>query len=172
MAKEQITEEWIAARRAALPGELEALVRSEPGRVKSHYVSLPVAQGGVRGLTDDKDAAFDRLVAEGVLEPGFNRGPRKSATGWYPAGHPERQAPLGGGELGEALLKLIAAAPGHASSHYCRLPMSEGGVAGSQERKEKTLLQLITCGKVKVVTLARAVGRKTHELYPADESTV
>lgn len=172
MSMNYVTEEWIAERRAALPEELLALVRRESGRVRSHYVMMPISRGGARGLTDDKEFAFERLIADGKIEPGFNRGPRKSAVGWYPAGHPDRQEPLAGGELGAELLKLVELEPGRAPSHYCRLSMAEGGVAGSQERKERALQKLLDAGLVRSVPLPRPVGRKTHGLYPAEKAEV
>jgi hypothetical protein len=63
------------------------------------------------------------------------------------------------------LLRLVRVLPGKAKSFYTQLGMDEGGVKGSQERKEKALEELINANQIKRVQLEKAVGRKNHELY-------
>lgn len=70
-------------------------------------------------------------------------------------------------ELRSCLLAAVVADPGRAFSHYSRLPIKEGGVGGSQERKEKLLRDLINEGCVVERPLPKPVGRKTHGIWPA-----
>jgi hypothetical protein len=166
MTAEQVTEEWIAERRAALPDEMLRLIAESPGYPKTSYILRPLAQGGLRGLSDDKEAAFYRLVAEGRIEPGFNRGPRKNVQGWYPAGCAERRLKWTDPDLRNALLGLITREPGRSPSYYCRLGLREGGILGAQDRKEKMLQELVAEGAVEMVKLPRQLGRLTVVVQP------
>lgn len=65
----------------------------------------------------------------------------------------------------EEMLKLIRLKPGLAESFYTRLAVKHGGVSGSQDRKEETLRELITSGKIVKNVLDKPIGRKTHEIY-------
>jgi hypothetical protein len=67
--------------------------------------------------------------------------------------------------LREEILRLVRLKPGLAGSSYVRLPIKAGGVAGSQERKETTLRELISTGLIVKKELTQNMGRKTHELY-------
>ena len=71
-----------------------------------------------------------------------------------------------------AVNALVNAHPGQSPSYYCRLSPAQSGLPGSQERKERALRALIQAGRVVEVPLLRPVGRKTHELYPAEKKAV
>jgi len=165
MVKVKVSEDWIKERREALPAELKALITLQPGRTKTHYLYLKVKSGGVRGLSDDKYAALDTLMRSGEIVAGYNSGKRKDYQGLYPAGHPDIDKPAVDFELEAALIRLVRKHAGRGRAFYCRLSPADGGLLGSQERKEKALDRLITTGQVKRVMLERAVGRKNHELH-------
>lgn len=163
----KVTQEWVEERRAALPGELLALVERQPGMPKTHYIYLKVAEGGLRGITEDKYAALERLLSEGRLEPGYSRGKYKTFSGLYPAGHPERSVPHVEVDLDEGLVELVRRDPGRGQSHYCRLPLAQGGLRGSQERKERAMARLLEQGRLRLFELPFKAGRLTHAVYPA-----
>jgi hypothetical protein len=174
----QVSAEWLRERRAALPGELLELITLLPGRTKTFYLYMRVESGGLRGLSDDKYAALDELIATGRVEWGRNRGRNYQFKGLYPAGHPLKDTPpdtplsLEDSELERALLAAVEREPGRAGSHYCRLPLSQGGPLGSQARKEAALGRLVRAGRVKLVPLPKPQGRKTQGLWPAAGSGV
>lgn len=56
-------DQWERVRRGLLE-----LVRGTPGRTRSYYERLPLAQGGVRASQERKERAVDELLAEGLLE--------------------------------------------------------------------------------------------------------
>lgn len=63
-AKEQReTDDW-----ARLCNELVELIRREPGRSRTHYERLPLAQGGARGSQERKERAMTSLINEGSVE--------------------------------------------------------------------------------------------------------
>lgn len=62
-------------------------------------------------------------------------------------------------KIEEELLNLIKEQPGRAYSYYTRLPLSQGGIKGSQERKEKIMNKFIENNVVKLVELDKPVGR-------------
>lgn len=68
-------------------------------------------------------------------------------------------------QLKAEVLRLVRALPGRAKSFYTQLGMDEGGVKGSQARKEKAIDDLLSSGALRRVQLEKAVGRKNHELY-------
>lgn len=162
----RVTEEWIAEVRAAMPGALLALVRAQPGLPKTHYIYWPVAEGGLRGLAEDKYQALDLLFTRGELELGFSRGRRKDVPGIYPAGHPDAQI-TPADALRAELITLVRREPGRSQSYYCRLPAHQGGPTGAQERKERTLAALLAEGLLRLQPLERPVGRQRVGVYPA-----
>lgn len=175
-AKAEITAEWIAERRAAMPEELLSLVAAEPGRARSYYVGLSPQKGGVRGLWADKNEAFTQLCIENKLLPGVHRSVkrtgRRGIKGWYPAGSADVQRSRSDADLRAALCELVRLEPGRGFSHYTRLPVLQGGPLGSQERKENALRALIAEGVLQLRPLPKPVRRLTAAVYPADESTV
>jgi len=164
MAK--VTKQWIEERKAALPQELLALISAQPGRAKTYYLFLPVERGGLRGLSDDKYAALEQLLGEGKVEWGCNRGKVQQFKGLYPAGHPERDVARLDSQLERELIGLVERDPGRGESHYCRVPLNEGGVKGSQERKERALARLIDSGQLLRVELERPLGRLKRAVFP------
>ena len=175
--KTKVTAEWLADRRARLPDELMALITERPGRAKTYYLYLPVAEGGPGGISDDKYAALNKLIGEGKVVLGRNRGKMKKFAGLYPAGHPLRDV----GNLPEqdpvdkvvekSLLELVEAEPGRGVSFYTHLPLSLGGVRGSQERKERVMARLVAEGKVIRFRLPKPIKRMTHVIYPLSLSS-
>ena len=158
----EVTQEWVEERRAALPGEMLELIQRKPGMTKTHYIYLKLAEGGLRGMAEDKYVALERLLAEGKVERGYNRGKMKRFAGLYPAGHPERNEEFPDRELDEGLVRLVEQDPGRGQSHYCRLPLAQGGLKGSQERKERAMARLLEQGRLRLVKLHKAEGRLTH----------
>ena len=165
----RVTEEWIAEVRAAMPGALLELVRAQPGLPKTHYIYWPVAEGGLRGLTEDKYAALELLFGRGELELGFSRGRRKDVPGVYPAGHPEAKT-TPADTLRAGLVGLVRREPGRAQSYYCRLPFEQHGLPGSQERKERALSALLAEGVLQLRELPRPIRRQRNGVYPAAEA--
>lgn len=164
--QEEITQEWIEERRAALPGEILEMINRRPGMPKSYYIYRSPEYGGLRGLSQDKYAALEQLVVEGKVELGCGRGKFQSINGYYPAGHPERDVPFSDEYLENGLQELVMRDPGRGQSHYCRLPLAEGGLRGSQERKEKVMKRLLREGKLVLVGMNKPVGRLTHAVFP------
>lgn len=70
-------------------------------------------------------------------------------------------------QVDEALLKMVAEKPGHARSFYEQRPHTLGGVQASQDRKERAMERLLQTRQLRIVNLARPLGRKTHGVYPA-----
>lgn len=66
--------------------------------------------------------------------------------------------------LCNSMLVLIRGDVGKSRSHYERMSMLNGGVKGSQERKERAIDSLITDGLVEKVMLAKPIGRANHQL--------
>ena len=163
----KVTEAWIAERRKLLPSEFLKLISENPGMPKSYYLFMSPEKGGLMGLTEDKYEALVKLVEEGKVQPGISRGKVKTVPGWYPAGHPDINKPHNDEQLEQNLLECVSKDPGKAFSYYCRLPLSKGGVPGSQERKEQHLRKLLDSGRIRMVNLPKPVGRKTHGIWPA-----
>jgi hypothetical protein len=60
------------------------------------------------------------------------------------------------------LIELVRTQPRKSRSHYERLPVAQGGVKASQERKERAMSSMIDDGVLEVIHLEKAVGRATH----------
>jgi len=69
------------------------------------------------------------------------------------------------------ILDLVRRDPGKSRSHYERLPSAQGGVKGSQERKERAVASLLESGCLVRVELEKPVGRANHYLR-VDEDTI
>lgn len=69
------------------------------------------------------------------------------------------------------ILDLVRRDPGKSRSHYERLPSAQGGVKGSQERKERAMASLLESGCLVRVELEKPVGRANHYLR-VDEDTI
>ena len=65
-------------------------------------------------------------------------------------------------KIEEDLIALITSQPNRAFSYYTRLPLIEGGIKGSQERKEIVLKRLIDSGIFELKQLDKPVGRIKH----------
>lgn len=160
-----------------MPSELVALVEREPGRAKWHYLGMSPEKGGVRGLLQHKIEAFRGLVRERKLVRGAHYAGRRGTKGWYSAGHrgcnltgPELELKPGEAGLRKGLLALVQHEPGRGQSHYCRLPPAQGGLPGSQERKERALSALLAEGVLQLRDLPRPIGRQRNGVYPAAEA--
>jgi hypothetical protein len=66
--------------------------------------------------------------------------------------------------LCDELLALVRAQPGHSRSHYERLPVAQGGVKASQERKERALTSMLNDGSLERIELETPKGRANHYL--------
>ncbi len=64
----------------------------------------------------------------------------------------------------DGLLELVRRDPGHSRSHYERLPVAQGGVKASQERKERAVTSLLNDGSLERVELENPKGRANHYL--------
>lgn len=174
--KTKVTEEWLAERRENLPGELLALISRCPGMVKTYYLYLPVDAGGPRGMSDYKYAALQKLMDEGKVVLGVNRGKVKKIPGLYPAGHPLRfinlapEADEVDKMIEASILNLVQNEPGRGETYYCRVPLGQGGVRGSQQRKERVMARLLAENKLLRVKLPTPVKRMTHAIYPLSVS--
>jgi hypothetical protein len=60
------------------------------------------------------------------------------------------------------LIELVRTQPRKSRSHYERLPVAQGGVKASQERKERAMSSMIDDGVLEIIHLEKAVGRATH----------
>ena len=69
------------------------------------------------------------------------------------------------------LIELVRTQPRKSRSHYERLPVAQGGVKASQERKERAMSSMIDDGMLEVIHLEKAVGRATHYVQ-VDEAVV
>lgn len=72
-------------------------------------------------------------------------------------------------KLCNELLDLIRKDPGKSRSYYERLPVSQGGVKGSQERKERAVTSMINDGSIVRVELEVPKGRANHYLRVDEE---
>lgn len=63
------------------------------------------------------------------------------------------------------VLRLIKAIPGRSKSFYTQLSLEDGGIRGSQERKDKAIEEMINANQIKRILLEKAIGRKNHELF-------
>lgn len=72
------------------------------------------------------------------------------------------------GSLRQGVLEFVRRVPGKGVSFYEREPERNGGLPGSQERKEKVMRELLESGELKLVKLDKPKGRLTHGVYPAD----
>lgn len=88
------------------------------------------------------------------------------------AGAPGRQPGSADVALDAALVQLVRLQPGHGRTHYERLPPHQGGLMAAQERKEWSMDRLLAAGQVRRIELSRAVGRKTHGIWPAAENSL
>lgn len=68
--------------------------------------------------------------------------------------------------LRQGLLATVRLQPGHGPSYYSRIPKAEGGLPGSQERKEEVLNSLLAEGLLRMQTMPKARGRRTQGVYP------
>jgi hypothetical protein len=73
--------------------------------------------------------------------------------------------------LCDDILDLIRRSNGHSRSHYERLPIAQGGVKGSQERKERAITSLLNDGSLVRVELEVPKGRANHYVR-VDEDVV
>lgn len=62
------------------------------------------------------------------------------------------------------LLELVRRDPGKSRSYYERLPVAQGGVKCSQERKERAIESLLNDGSLERVELEKPQGRANHYL--------
>lgn len=69
------------------------------------------------------------------------------------------------------LLDLIRKDPGKSRSHYERLPVAQGGVKASQERKERAMTSMLNDGSIVRVELENPKGRANHYIR-VDEDVV
>ena len=67
------------------------------------------------------------------------------------------------------LLDLIRRDPDRSRSYYERLPVSQGGVKASQERKERAITSMINDGSIVRVELEAPKGRANHYLRVDEE---
>lgn len=66
--------------------------------------------------------------------------------------------------IGQDLMNLIRKEPRRSRSYYERLPVANGGVKASQERKERVMTSLVNDGLVDVIHLEKPMGRANHYL--------
>jgi len=72
-------------------------------------------------------------------------------------------------KLCDELMDLIRRDAGRGRSHYERLPVAQGGVKASQERKERALTSLLNDGSVERIELETPKGRANHYLRVNEE---
>jgi len=173
MAK--VTQEWCDERRGMLPGELLEMIGREPGRPKTEYLHRPLDKGGLRGLTDDKYAAFEGLIAQGLIAFGPDSRGRWNVRGVYltaggaPAVATEGEEPeLSDERLMGWLMGEVERDPGRGPSHYPRVTRAEGSPGGSQARKEALLKRLIAEGRLRLEKLPQPRGRRATGVFPAE----
>jgi hypothetical protein len=172
-SKQHVTPEWIEERRRSLPGELEALIAAEPGRPKTWYIYRRVAEGGLRGLTEEKYAAMNGLLSAGRVKAVERRASGRNGRFWglYVAGavaEPVPPNPTDDEALRGWLVGRVRSDPGRGPTHYPRITRAEGSPGGSQERKEALLGQLIAEGHLRLEPLAKARGRCVVGVFPAE----
>jgi len=62
------------------------------------------------------------------------------------------------------MIELVRREPGKSRSYYERLPVTQGGVKCSQERKERIITSLLNDGSLERVELEKPQGRANHFL--------
>ena len=62
------------------------------------------------------------------------------------------------------ILELVRKDPGKSRSYYERLPVAQGGVKASQERKERAVTSLLNDGSLERIELEKPQGRANHYL--------
>jgi hypothetical protein len=67
------------------------------------------------------------------------------------------------------VLDLVRKDPGKSRSYYERLPVAQGGVKASQERKERAVTSLLNDGSLERVELEKPQGRANHYLRVNEE---
>lgn len=67
------------------------------------------------------------------------------------------------------IIELVRREPGRSRSHYERLPTAQGGVRGSQERKERAMTSLLNDGSLERVELEKPKGRADHYIRPNEQ---
>ena len=67
-------------------------------------------------------------------------------------------------QICDAVLELVRRDPGKSRSYYERLPVAQGGVRCSQERKERAVESLLGDGSLERVELEAPRGRANHYL--------
>jgi hypothetical protein len=113
-------------------------------------------------LGNDKEIWFSHSVAR-PLQPGEraqikeDRKDQKEQDLWT--------------KLCSDIIDLIRRDPDKSRTHYERLPVSQGGVKGSQDRKEKAIDQLISDGIVEIVEYDKPMGRAKHYLRVVETET-
>jgi hypothetical protein len=113
-------------------------------------------------LGNDKEIWFSHSVAR-PLQPGEraqikeDRKDQKEQDQWA--------------KLCSDIVDLIRRDPDKSRTHYERLPVSQGGVKGSQDRKEKAIDQLISDGIVENVEYDKPMGRAKHYLRVVETET-
>lgn len=60
------------------------------------------------------------------------------------------------------LVDLVRNQPRKSRSHYERLPVAQGGIKASQDRKERAMSSLIEDGVLEIILLDKPVGRANH----------
>jgi len=68
-----------------------------------------------------------------------------------------------------AMIELVRQQPGKSRSYYERLPVAQGGVRSSQERKERIITSLLNDGSLERVELEKPQGRANHYLRVNEE---
>lgn len=69
----------------------------------------------------------------------------------------------------DELLELVRRDPGKSRSYYERLPVAQGGVRCSQERKERAVESLLGDGSLERIELEKPQGRANHYLRVDEE---
>jgi hypothetical protein len=67
------------------------------------------------------------------------------------------------------ILDLVRKDPGKSRSYYERLPVAQGGVKASQERKERAVTSLLNDGSLERIELEKPQGRANHYLRVNEE---
>lgn len=67
------------------------------------------------------------------------------------------------------IIELVRRDPGKSRSYYERLPVAQGGVKASQERKERAVTSLLNDGSLERVELEKPQGRANHYLRVNEE---
>jgi hypothetical protein len=67
------------------------------------------------------------------------------------------------------IIELVRRDPGKSRSYYERLPVAQGGVKASQERKERAVTSLLNDGSLERIELEKPQGRANHYLRVNEE---